>query len=369
MAAPQVAGTPETPAQPAPAASPEPSGDARADMIAAIAREMKSPTPEDDDDTSEEPESEGEEGETPDAEPEKAEEDEKKPEEEPKKAANSGFDLAATRKKVEAALEGLSDEQKAQVFAATSDEFAALHSREKRLRKRESTFVSEKKAFDAERQETRALRAELDEHLTHGKENPLAALDLFGWTLEDAHAYALNDNTVPYEKRMKLLEERTEKALAERMSKIEEHERALAERERQTNELTWRNGVSGEVDGLAGANVRWYIANMPQGKQAVVDAVMQMQRQVHEAFRGQKTLAVQTALARLERDVADARRVWASDSSREGAVQPANLEAGKPDTRIPSASSGERPRPSNGAEEYDREEMLREIVAELKRRG
>lgn len=360
MAAPQVAGTPEV----TPAPAPESSGDARSEMIAAIAREMKSGKgSEEGEDASEEDDEAPETA----AEPEKKPEEPGKPEEKPKTDEKPAFDLADAKKKVAAALEGLTDEQKDQVFAATSDAFAALHSREKRLKKREEKFVAEIKAFDAEKNEVRSLKQEFDQELTRGKENPLAALEMFGWTLEDAHAYALNDNTIPYEKRMKLLEERTEKALAERMEKLKAHEDALVERERRANEIAWRNGVAGDVDSQAGDNVRWYIAKMPNGKQAVVDAVIQMQTQVFNAYRGQKVLDVRTALARLERDVADARRVWASDSQREGAVQPANLEAGKPETRIPSASSGERPRPSNGTEEYDRDELLREIVDQMRR--
>lgn len=362
MAAPQTAGAPETPA--APPQAPESSGDARTDMIAAIAREMKAPSG--GEDGADDPEDDAE-SQNADAEPEKKPSEPEKTEEKPKEEPKPSFDLAGAKKKVAEALAGLTDEQKDQVFAATSDAFAALHAREKRLGKRERAFVAEKTALDAERAETQSLRGELDQELTRGKENPLAALELFGWTLEDAHAYAINDNTIPHEKRMKLLEERTEKALAERMAKLKAHEDALAERERQADEVTWRNGVSGDVDAHAQDNVRWYIARMPNGKQAVVDAVMQMQTAVHKTFKGQKTLDVRTALARLERDVADARRVWASDPQREGAVQPANLEAGKPETRIPSASSGERPRPSNGTEEYDRDDLLREIVEQMRR--
>ncbi len=355
MAAPQETGGPV--GMPAPAAAPEPQeGDARSEMIAAMVREMKGA-------------GDSEETEEPDEEPEKPAEADKEPEKpkEAEKAEKPAFDLAGARKKVAEALTGLTDEQKAQVFAASSDEFAALHAREKRMKKREAKLVADLTAYEARKRETDALVTDFNEELGRGKENPIAALELFGWTLEDAHAYALNDNTIPHEKRMKLLEERTDKALAERMKALEEHEAKLVERERQANEIAWRNGVSGEVDSLSGSNVRWYMANMPNGKQAVVEAVLQMQRQVFDSYGGQKVLAVQTALDRLERDVADARRVWAADPQREGAVQPANLEAGKPDTRIPSASSGERPRPSNGSEDYDRDDLLREIVAQMRR--
>lgn len=343
----------------------QPAAEPTYDRGEAVDRMVAAMAPEGSDAPSEETESTVEPTEEP-ADGAEAEESAEEPEEKP-------VSVEEAKAELEKVLAKLTPEQRAAVLGATDDAFAALTAKTRRLREREQRFVEQSRAYEAERGEFQELRKEFDQALATGRENPLEALSLFGWTLEDAHAFAISDNTVPHEKRMELLERSmTEKAEA-KLKEVEAAKEALeAEREAIYRDR-WHTNVASAVASVTPElhpDLAWYLSRHgADGHETAKQRIISLQTQVFQHFKGKKLLDEATALGILNSEVAAARSTWRdADPPREGAVKSANLEAGRePVTPPTSKLQAERHRPpaDDDGEELTPAARIRRMVAAM----
>lgn len=279
--------------------------------------------------------------------PAKAKQKEESATEEP--GGKAAFSVDAHRQKVLDVLKDLTPEQRDEVLGTSDEAFAAITAKRRRLHREREEHLEERgrleaqrRAFDEEQKERKALNEEWDQALVKGKQNPHEALALFGWTLQQAFEF---DSTgqVPADKATQELDSKYEKRIKELESRLEraaqDDERRQAEaRERAATE-TWHGGVKRDVEGMD-AGTYPLLKRVP--KERVFQGVIALQTQAFNAHKARvqeaqrdglpppqfAPLAVSRALGYLEGELRT-QQGWFSDPAQAGAVESAKTEAGK----------------------------------------
>lgn len=159
---------------------------------------------------------------------ERAEKADEKTEKKLEPTKTEGSNLEAKRAELKKALEGLSEEQVAELLGATSAEFAALSGKRQQLKRQQETVKTERAAIAAERTELQSVKSEFDEALIEAKTNPRKWMELGGWSIEDALHYDVTDGEEPVERKLKRLEGGLSEKVEAKLKELEQGKQELA---------------------------------------------------------------------------------------------------------------------------------------------
>jgi hypothetical protein len=155
--------------------------------------------------------------------------------------------LEAAEKELRVLLDKLPQEKRTELLGTGDPAFAALTAKTRRVREREEATAARERHVESQLAEAKKTQEELDGVIKQARENPVKALETFGWTFEEAAKFVMNDEKVPEEKRRQFLE----RAYDERIKNIESKLEADAQRnekEKQKNAIDgWMVTLKGEV--------------------------------------------------------------------------------------------------------------------------
>lgn len=361
MAAAQVAGTPAV-AEVAPGAEGAgDSGEGEGGSIADALKAMQAPGT-----NLDEEEIGADEGEGDEDEGEAKPEPKKKLEAEAAKvepAAPAPYDPQAYRQKVVDVLKDLTPEQRDEVLGISEERFAALTGKARRLRAKMGEYQKAAAELESQRNEFSATRAEFDEYLVKGKQNPHEALALFGWSLKDAYEFDATGQ-IPPEMRQKQIEEELRKKLDEPLEEARRYKEQLEEAQHRLNEQTWHNRVRQTIDTMP-ADKFPNTARIP--KPELFDAVIKLQQAHHTKTK--QPLATPNALWQIEQQLTKLRSYYAeSDPVRDGGVKSSNPEATTGPKSLSADLASDRASEDGEYEELDPAEATRRALKMLRGR-
>ena len=288
--------------------------------------------------------------------------------------------------KIKQALEGLTDDEVAAFLGAESDAFAALTSKKRELREREERHQQRVAKFDASAKELEDLHGEFEQLLATAKNDPGAALEVIGWTLEEVAEWAANGRVPAKKLDQELREEfksETQKLREEMEAEIRKDREALAEERAQVNIEVWEAGVARAVRALtpeSHPNLAKVVRK--SGGQKVFDSIKNVQRgywsdpearqEIAQVLEIQpvkgEPLATPDALRYLEMRLEHQRRLLLDEDELSSPVQAGSRPEGKPrhlTTRDTSEVTTTRPEPDAKTGRQKAAEMLRRVTSRI----
>lgn len=236
--------------------------------------------------------------------------------------------------------------------------FASLTAKKQRFR-------AEREEFNAKVEEFTKAQAEFDEHLAVGKQDPIAALKLFGWDYDDATKFVLENGQIPQEKVRKELEESLREQLKKQEDELHAFRQQITEEKRQAKIASAQGMVSTEISQKIGE----FPLTARYPAEEVRSAVFQTMVDYYQKTGGQY-LSVQDTLGHIEGqlkqqvELLTGRDASEAYPQRGGTVpQPVNREGPQSLTNKMISQRGQSPKIDiDDLDDEERLELVKKVV-------